>query len=205
MNTTDKKRLHHTWTRIRSIKIWYLVVAFICMVGITAFALRHNNQQMIVLRDKVYQADKNNQDVEAALYDLRTYVYGHMNTSLSTGKTAVYPPIQLKYTYERLLTAQQESVKRQNEQIYTEAQKHCEQLHPESYSGGPRVPCIRDYVAGKGVQVKDIPDSVYKFDFIAPTWSPDLAGLSLVITVMLGLILTTRMVLPYVLKKVGVL
>lgn len=205
MQTTQKKQLYRFWTFLRPIKVWYLVIIFVCLLGLTVFALRQNNQRMIVLRDAVYQADEQNGDVEGALRDLRQHVYTHMNTSLSTGNTAVYPPIQLKYTYERLLAQQQESVKQANEQIYTEAQRHCEQLHPESYSGGPRVPCIRDYVANKGVHVTPIPDSLYKFDFASPVWSPDLAGWSLVATVLCGLIAITRMVIPSVLKKFEVL
>lgn len=175
------------------------------MVFVTAFALRHNNQRMVELRQAVYQADEHNGDVESALRELRQYVYSHMNTDLSAGNNAVYPPIQLKYTYERLLAAEQEKARQENEQIYTEAQAHCERLHPESYSGGPRVPCVRDYVAERGIKVKTIPDSLYKFDFVSPKWTPDFAGWSLVVTVLLGIVTLMRVVLPVVLKKLHVL
>ncbi len=197
--------MYRAWKYLRAINIWYITIAFVCMLGITAYALRHNNQRMIALREAVYVADKEGGDVEGTLRDLRTYVYGHMNTNLNSGKASVYPPIQLKYTYERLLSEQQEEVKQQNEQIYTEAQRECERLHPESYSGGARVPCIRDYVANKGIHTKDIPDSVYKFDFVTPVWSPDVAGISLVVTVLLGLLLTIRVAVPRVLKKLRVI
>ncbi len=205
MNTIDKKHTYRAWKYLRAINIWYLTVAFVCMLGVTGYALRHNNQRMIELRNAVYVADKDGGDIEGALRDLRTYVYRHMNTNLNSGKASVYPPIQLKYTYERLLSAQQEEVKQQNEQIYTEAQRECERLHPESYSGGARVPCIRDYVANKGIQTKDIPDSVYKFDFVSPVWSPDVAGISLVMTVLVGLLLAIRVAVPRVLKKLRVI
>lgn len=205
MDTQQKKQLHHKWTKIRAIQVWYLVVVFLCMAGITAVALRHNNQQMVELRQAVYQADENNGNTEKALRELRQYVYGHMNTDLSAGSNAVYPPIQLKHTYERLLAAQQEGAKQANAVIYSEAQSYCERLHPESYSGGPRVPCIRDYVASKGVQVPSIPDSLYKFDFVSPTWSPDFAGWSVVLTVLVFLLLIARLLFPYVLKKLEIL
>lgn len=204
METTQKKQLHHFWTKIRAVRIEYLMVAFVCALFVSAFALRHNNQQMLSLREAVFTADEKGGDIEGALRTLREYVYSHMNTNLNTGKTAVYPPIQLEHTYARLLAAQQESVKQANQQIYTEAQSYCEKLHPESFSGGPRVPCIRDYVAGKGVHITPISDSLYKFDFVSPTWTPDLAGWSLFLTVILGILLVLRAVLPLVLKLLKV-
>lgn len=160
---------------------------------------------MVVLRDAVYQADEENGDVEGALRELRQYVYNHMNTNLNSGKTAVYPPIQLKYTYERLVNSQQDQLRQQNEQIYSAAQDHCERLHPESHSGGPRVPCIREYVAARGIEISQIPDSIYKFDFVSPRWSPDIAGWSLLATIVLALITIARMVIPYALKRLRVL
>lgn len=205
MEKLQKKHIRYLWRRFRSIRPIYLVVALVCMVFVTAFALRHNNQRMVELRQAVYQADEHNGDVESALRELRQYVYSHMNTDLSAGNNAVYPPIQLKYTYERLLAAEQEKARQENEQIYTEAQAHCERLHPESYSGGPRVPCVRDYVAERGIKVKTIPDSLYKFDFVSPKWTPDFAGWSLVVTVLLGIVTLMRVVLPVVLKKLHVL
>lgn len=205
METIQKKRLHHLWVKIRVIRIEYLMIAFACALLVTVFALRHNNQQMLELRQAVFTADEKNGDIEGALRNLREYVYSHMNTDLDTGKTSVYPPIQLEHTYARLLAAQQDEVKQANQQIYTEAQGYCEKLHPESVSGGPRVPCIRDYVAGKGIHVTPIPDSLYKFDFVSPKWSPDLAGWSLVITTILGGLLLVRAVIPLVLRLLRII
>lgn len=205
MQTTTKKHLHHLWTKFRLIRVEYLMVAFACLIILTAFALRHNNQQMLELRQAVFTADEQNGDVEGALRELRKYVYAHMNTDLDSGKTSVYPPIQLEHTYARLLEAQQGAIKQANQQIYTEAQAYCEKLHPESFSGGPRVPCIRDYVASKGVQTASIPDSLYKFDFVSPKWSPDLAGWGIVATVIVCIVLMVRILTPLVLKLLKVL
>src|SRR5579864_7308594 len=97
----DKKQLHHLWTKVRPIRPQYFLAAVV-VSGIVCFvALRHNNQTMVKLRNDVYVADQNNGDVQAALAKLQNYVVNHMNTSLSTN-TNVYPPVQLKYTYDRL-------------------------------------------------------------------------------------------------------
>ena len=188
----DKKALHHFWThRIRPVKVRYLLVAFLLSATISVVALRQNNLHMISLRDKVYQADQNNGDVEAALQNLRAYVYGHMNTELATS-TNVYPPIQLKYTYERLQQAEAARVKAQNDTIYNDAQHYCEQQIPTGFSGRYRISCVEDYVKSHNVVAKSIPDAMYKFDFVSPTWSPDLAGWSLLLTILLAILLVLR-------------
>lgn len=129
---------------------------------------------MAELRSAVYAADRDNGDVQGTLTALQRFVTSHMNTDLSGGSdNAVYPPIQLKYTYERLQEAES---KKSNEPVYREAQAHCERLNPTDFSGRNRVPCIQEYVQSHGVQQKIIPDALYKYDFVSPTWSPDMAG-----------------------------
>jgi len=181
----NRKYLHHLWTRIRPIKTWYLFAAFLACSLVCVTALRANYATMADLRNAVYEADQKGGDVESSLQDLRSYVGGHMNTSLDGGK-GVYPPIQLKYTYERLVQAEQERVKTANSKIYTDAQKHCETLDPNSFYGRERVPCIQQYIKSSGtVAAKSVSDALYKFDFVSPRWSPDLAGWSLVFSAIL--------------------
>lgn len=178
----NKRRLHHLWTKLRLVSPWYfLVLAAVCGT-VCVLALRANNEHMIKLRDAVYSADKNSGDVEAALHNLQAYVTAHMNTDVSAGPDPVYPPIQLKYTYDRLVQAQSDALAQTNTQLYTEAQHYCEQQDATDFSGHNRVPCIEQYVESHGVTLPPIQDALYKFDFISPTWSPDLAGWMVVLT-----------------------
>jgi preprotein translocase subunit SecF len=181
----NKRHLHHLWRRFRVLKPWYfLVIAAIAGI-ICVFAMRNNYEHMVQLRNDLYTADKDNGDVAKALNNLRNYVYGHMNTNLSSGNTSVYPPIQLKYTYDRLVQAQGQDAASQNSQIYTQAQAYCEQQNSTDFSGRNRVPCIEDYVSKHTTSATaNIPDSLYKFNFVSPTWSPDLAGWSMAIAVL---------------------
>jgi len=184
----NKRHLHHLWRYFRAVKPYYFL-GFAIILGVVAVAqLRANNQHMLKLRDAVYQADQANGDVTKALNNLRQYVNGHMNTNLVTGNDSVYPPIQLKYTYERLVKAESDKVASTNSELYTAAQSYCQQLYPDSFSGGPRVPCITDYVNSHGAKVTPIPDALYKFSFATPTWSPDLAGWCIVLTVFSSLL-----------------
>jgi len=174
----NKRHLHHVWRLYRHIKPWYFIIGVVVFGATALVALRHNNVQMVHLRDDVYAADLSNGDVEGALRSLRQYIYGHMNTSLSSGPNAVHPPIQLKYTYERLQQAQQSVLGQGNSSLYQQAQETCE---AQTAIGSEVIACIQKYAADHGAQLAVIPDGLYKFDFTSAKWSPDLAGWSLVV------------------------
>src|SRR5215467_9835129 len=126
----DKRRLHHLWTKFRLVKPRYFLAIAVVSVVICVFALRANNEHMIKLRSAVYTADQNDTNVQSSLQALQAYVTAHMNTNLSAGPDPVYPPIQLKYTYDRLVQAQSDSLAQTNTQLYTNAQHYCEEQDP---------------------------------------------------------------------------
>src|SRR5882724_4979261 len=116
----NKRRLHHLWIKLRLVKPWYflglaVVCGFLCVT-----ALRANNEHMIKLRDAVYAADQHNGDVEMALHSIQAYVTAHLNTYLSAGPVPVYPPIQLKYTYDRLVQTQSDALAQTTHPLYTD-------------------------------------------------------------------------------------
>jgi preprotein translocase subunit SecF len=163
-----------------SAKTWlylFLVTAVICVIG-----LRHNNQTMTKLRDGVYAADKSNVGVNESLNKLRSYVFAHMNTSLSTS-TNIRPPIQLKYTYQRLYDEQFNNIQTANQKIYNDAKIACPGA-ANTYDPA-RLACIQNYAVNHGVKGADIniPAGLYEFDFVSPTWSPDLAGWTLLFSI----------------------
>lgn len=190
----NKRHLHHVWRQLKVVRPWYFLVIAAVFGLISVYALRQNNLNMIKLRETVYQADKDAGDTETALRNLREYVYAHMNTNLTSGDNSIYPPIQLKYSYERALTAAQGSAEDPNSRIYTEAQADCERRFPQGLSGSGRIPCIQEYVASHAAQATaSLPDaSLYQFDFVSPSWSPDLAGFSLVLTAVFSALFVIR-------------
>ncbi|HSX33108.1 MAG TPA: hypothetical protein VLF91_02100 [Candidatus Saccharimonadales bacterium] len=194
-----KQYLRSVLVRIKPVKTWYLLVACLVSGAVCALALRSNYVHMTDLRAAVYTADQQNGNVEAALQALRSYVGRHMNTSLATSD-GVYPPIQLKYTYQRLQQAEAARVQAVNSQIYTQAQKLCEAQYPTGFSGGVRVPCIDDYVQQHGTTAQPIAQDMYKFDFVSPRWSPDLAGWALALTILLFGLAVLRFALGRVLQ-----
>jgi hypothetical protein len=111
-----------------------------------------------------------------------------MNTTIGS-PTGVKPPIQLKGTYDRLVAAEQARVKQVNDDLYARAQKECERLIPEGLSGRGRIGCITEFVSNNTAKESSIPEGLYKYDFVSPTWSADTAGIGIVITALLGLAL----------------
>ncbi len=157
---------------------------------------------MIVLRDAVYAADKDNTDIQEPLRALQNYVTTHMNTNLNTGKSTVYPPIQLKYTYDRQVKAETDQLTKANAGLYTEAQAHCEALDSTDFSGHNRVPCIEQYVQSHTTQpLAAIPDALYKFSFVTPRWSPDLAGWSMAAAILSGLLFVITFLIGRLLRR----
>lgn len=191
----NKRHLHHTWKLLKKISYWYLLLLFIIFSTLSVIGLRNNNLTAISLRDKVLEVDKQNGDIETALRELRSFVYNHMNTSLSV-ENGVYPPIQLKYSYDRLVAQEQERVKQlNNRDINAEAQEYCEKTQPDSFYGAGRLDCIRSYIDSHpkvDTKPNTIPDSLYKFDFSAPFWSPDMAGISLLLSGLFGFLFVLR-------------
>lgn len=175
-----KHKPHHR--SARPLPSWYFLVVAAVFGLVAVASLRSNYSHMVTLRDKVYAADKSGQGTDQALQDLRAYVGHHMNTNLSAGENGVYPPIQLKYTYERLVKAKSAQAKQENAHVYTQAQDYCEKKIPTGFSGLGRVQCIEQYVEQHGISADSISPALYQFDFYTPRWSPDLAGWSLVVS-----------------------
>ncbi len=182
--------------RLKAIPLYVFVAAFVVFALICVYSLRQNNLKMVELRQAVYATDEKTGDVNKALNNLRQYVYSHMNTNLSSGGNNIKPPIQLKYTYERLTAAAQQRTTDKN--LYTAAENYCQAKIPASVSisGRGRISCVEDYILSHGGQkTPQVSPALYEFDFVSPTWSPDFAGWSLVFCGLLLILLIVRYLL----------
>jgi hypothetical protein len=187
--------------RILSISPWYfLVLALICG-ALSLRGLYSNNRRMLELRTAVFKADETGVGVEQSLQALQAYVTAHMNTDLATGKNPVHPPIQLKNTYERLIQAKTEEANKANAAQYAEAQNSCRTGGSSVQAGRSELACITNYMQTKhNVSAPTIPDALYKFDFVSPTWSPDLAGWAILATIMNGLLFVASLLTRFLFK-----
>lgn len=152
-----------------------------------------NNSNGAVERfEALKAADGAGGDVSAALNELRSYIYAHMNTEIG-GPNGIYPPIQLRGTYERLVAAEAKRVQETNDQLYVEAQAFCEAGN-QGFSGRNRIECQEQYVDANGAKPREVEEALYKYDFVSPRWSPDLAGFSLAAMILFGLITIAHLV-----------
>lgn len=197
-----KHQLHGYWNRFKDSSLILLIVIVLISGSVAVFALRANNQKMLDLKNAVYTADQNDGDVESALLALRNHVYSHMNSSLRPANGSSEPPIQLVNKFNRIVAAEQARVASLNNsaKVYAEAQARCEKA---SIPLTARAQCIQDYVSenGSGVQQLNLPPKeFYTFDFASPVWTPDVAGISLLVFVLALLLLTIRIFAGFLLK-----
>ncbi len=192
VESLERSRLRHYIT------VWgFLVLAFISGF-ITLSAYIGNSRGAKQRYEQLLAVDKAGGDVEGSLRELRSFIYMHMNTAIGSSN-GIRPPIQLKGTYDRLTSTEQTraaGAKEANANLYTTAQQFCEKQVPTGLSGRTRIPCITEYVT-KNAQPETeqiIPDALYKYDFVSPVWSPDTAGIGMLVTAGLTLVFLYRFV-----------
>lgn len=177
-----KRKLNYDYKRLKHIKLKYLLFLAVFFLVLGIIGLRQNYSHMVKLRTAVAIADEQNGNVELALRDLRQFVYNHMNTNISSGNVSIKPPVQLKYRYERLTKAEEARVSKFNESVKQRGEQICGKKFPAGGFNSPRVACVAEYVRVNSIKDNPVPSDLYKFDFISPSWSPDLAGISLLLS-----------------------
>lgn len=175
----DDHRSDHRFIR----KIAVLGGLTLIFGALSLYGLSRNGHGAVARYNTLIAADQSGGDVEKALNDLRTYIYSHMNSEIG-GPNGIYPPIQLSGTYSRLVDAEQKRVETINGELYQKAQQFCEENGSQGFSGRNRLDCINAYVDQNGAKPQKIDEALYKYDFVSPRWSADLAGISIVFLVL---------------------
>lgn len=182
----SKSSLGH---RVKTIKTWQLTVVFMILLLVAVFSLRQNNLQMIALREKVVVADERGIGVKEALSELNEYVFRHMNTQ-------VVRPIELVNTYNRQAQVVVEAAQRgSGRDIYAEGTAACERRGIPLSSIAQ---CITNYANSNAPSIAQkkitLPDkNLFIYSFASPKWTPDIAGLALLLTVVISLWLLARL------------
>lgn len=197
----NKRKLHHQLKFFIKVRPLYIFIIAVFLLALGVIGMRENNLRMVELREQVLLADERNENVEKPLRELREHVHSHMNTDLSSGNIAIKPPIQLKSKYEQLVKQEQQRVDRANREIKEKGERVCAERFPAGGLNISRVDCVADYTRVNTVEPREIPSDLYKFDFISPTWSVDLAGLSLLGSLLFFAIFVTRLVVGWFYKR----
>lgn len=198
----SKRWLHHMVRVTRGLKVWQLLVLFGLMLFVSATLLRLNNLGMVAKRDAVLAADKKNDQtaLRQALVDLQQYVGAHMNANLHGG---LYLQDSYNRAQDAALAAQADTNADQGNPIYQQAIAECR----GRFRGGSvsyqndYLPCIIAKLgsalpgADPSTALKLPRADLYRYDFVSPPWSPDLAGFAVLLTAVICLIIIGRIVL----------
>lgn len=196
----DKRRIKQGINRLQQVHTWQLILLLIVAGLITATFLRLNNIGMIERRTAVLNADEqgNNETTKARLFDLQRYSAAHMNAASGT----IY--LQAQYDRDTKASIEAASARDSGTNINVLADQACKAQfggYSQAY-----VQCfaaeLAKYPSGTDAPDKaDLPSpSLYRHDFSSPLWSPDFAGFSLLICVLLTLAIVVRLIALGVLR-----
>ncbi len=196
----NKRKLHHYWTKIRTIKTWQLVALLLIFIALSAYGLRQNSLGLEPKIQAVITADKENKNIEIAINELGDYVVHNMNADLPR-------PLQLENSYKRAVDKTYDKALKnlRSGTLLEEARDVCDKLGV-IVSAGPQ--CIQDYLdknwnPEKGSLVVNLPDvSLFTYNFAAPSWSPDLAGWSIVISIVLLIAIVGRFIAKVIVRSI---
>jgi hypothetical protein len=190
----DRRHIKQDIRQLQRVKTWQLLTLLVISGFIAATFLRLNNIGMIQRRDSVLAADREGNDADAGtrMYDLQRYVAAHMNAS--TGQ------FDLQGQYRRDLQEAVETAtngSNPNGNVNAKAEAVC---RPRFAVWSPAyVQCFTEELA-KYPPAPDPADSVslpspalYRHSFASPLWSPDFAGFSVLVSLVIVLIIIVRL------------
>jgi hypothetical protein len=181
-----KRHLYHLLTGLRQLRTKQLALLFVVLLVLGIFFVRQNNVHMITLRNKALQADEQNQNIPQALTNLRNYITAHMNTGM--GERGIYLEHSYQRAYEAVVT-QAEQGTTAGSTIYRQADEQCQALYSKATVFQAYVQCLTDKVAASGAAaglVQPPSSDLYRFNFVSPAWSPDVAGFTLLAATLVG-------------------
>lgn len=191
----DRRRVKRSIKQLQRVKTWQLLILLILAGFLAATFLRLDNIGMIQRRDAVLSADKegNVDTIQNRLYDLQRYVASHMNAD--TGP--FYLEEQFKRDAQKLVDAAS-NVTNPNGNINVKAESVCK---PQYTKWSPAyVQCFADELAKyppspDPAQNVILPSTaLYRHDFSSPSWSPDFAGLFVLLCSFISLLIVIRLI-----------
>lgn len=192
-STIDRRQVKRDIKRLGRVKTWQLVLLLILSLYVSATFLRINNVGMLERVKAVEAADKlaDEEVIEERLFELQRYVSQHMNTSTRD--------IYLQTIYERdskaILKKAEDANRHTNNAIWNKAANECYAEYPGYWQG--QIECIlekqKKFPTSTPITEVQTPDPAqYKHAFLSPLWSPDFAGWSVLVSVLLLLAIIVR-------------
>lgn len=198
----NKRNVKSAIKGLQRVKTWQLIVLLVFAAFLTATFLRLNNIGMVERRAAVMSADEagDTEVLTSRLYDLQQYVTRHMNTDLGQG-------VYLEESYRRDSQAALDAASSDsnpNGNIYQLAQEVCAprfSTYSTAYLECTTSELAKYPAASELVDAVALPPvNTYLHSFVSPVWSPDFAGFSLLVCVILVLVIIVRIISLAVLR-----
>lgn len=200
---SDTRAIRQNITRVKAIKTWQLLILLLLMTFLTATFLRLNNTGMLQRRNAVEHADKagNSEEIVSRIYDLQRYAAAHMNAD-----TGVF---YLQEQYNRDVKAAIAAASGGDYDGYDSPQARADaicnpNLQIHGYSKAYQ-DCMLRELSREGqvvdpATVKTPNPALYRYSFSAPLWSPDFAGWSTLVTLLIAIAIVFRLIVLIVLR-----
>ncbi len=203
--------------RLKSIRVWQLILIFIPLVFVTATLLRFDHLKMVELRSAVLAADAAGDDaqISASLDALKSFVFSHIivNLSESNGQQSVIfgtGPFYLEQQYLRAANAAIEAAESQavddsnpNGNIYAAVGAICK---PRAIANGwawndqGYLDCWTEELAKypesdelSSHLTADVPSTeLYRYNYASPIWAPSWSGFAILACIILFIVILIR-------------
>jgi hypothetical protein len=190
----DKRKVRRSIRQLQYLKTWQLVIVLILAGFVAATFLRLNNIGMAQRRDAVLTADKTGDGnaIQGRLYDLQRYVSSHMNADMGS----IYLEDQYKRDSQQVIDAASADGNA-NGNIYKKAQEVCAPRF--THYSQAYLQCTVDYLsqytpASDPASKVNLPKAdAYRYSFVSPLWSPDFAGFTVLICLLILLMIIGRL------------
>lgn len=191
----DKRNVRRSIKQLQVIKTWQLIVLLVLMLFVSATFLRMNNVGMISRRNAVAAADKSGDidQIQQRLYDLQRYSAAHMNADSGV--------MYLQDQYNRDVQRQAEAASTTGSTKALEIRRAAEDVCKPQFNGwSPAyVQCyvneLNKHPSDEITEQLAPPSSaLYRYSFVSPLWSPDFAGFSLLISLLIAMFIVLRLI-----------
>lgn len=192
----EKSRIRKSLHGLQKVRTWQLVILLLLAAFIAATFLRLNNIGMIQRREAVMSADQQGDEIILGerLYELQRYVSSTMNTDLGRG-------VYLEQSFNRDVQEWQQTQfgdANPNGNIYKKAQEICApQFQYYSYQ---YLQCTTNELAkfpaaaDPSTETGKPRQEAYIHAYASPLWSADFAGWAVLLTLVIALLIITRLV-----------
>lgn len=188
----------------RRIKTWQLVLLLLLALFLSAIFLRLDNVGMVERYQAVKAADASADDeaIRDRLYDLQVYSAHHMNAS--TGE------LFLTEKYERdgrAIVAEVQNAAGSGSTASSAADAICRpRFAQDGFFSQAYLQCIKDEADKAGaaddpITEVEAPDpTLYRYEFYSPLWAFGFAGISVLMTGVIALMIVVRLVVILILR-----